>query len=130
MERLSRRDRRVVAEFTTIISVWADTIDMVIKITSLQHLHCQLPSPVNAVTSRRSGSDMKIPAVAMGTPSILKHVRMPEQASQPQGRRPRFTSEEDAQLVDLKQNGNLPWKQIERFFPGRSIGTLRVHYCT
>ncbi len=97
---------------------------------SLQHLHWQRPSLVNAVTSRRSGSDMKIPAVAMGTPSILKHVRMPEQASQPQGRRPRFTSEEDAQLVDLKQNQNLSWKQIERFFPGRSIGTLRVHYCT
>lgn len=76
--RLSRRDRRVVAESTTIISVWADTIDMVIKIKSLQHLHCQLLSPVNAVTSRRSGSDMKIPTVGMGTPSILKHVRMPE----------------------------------------------------
>jgi len=30
--RLSRRDRRVVAEFTTVISVWVDTIDMVIKI--------------------------------------------------------------------------------------------------
>jgi hypothetical protein len=97
---------------------------------SLQHLQCQLPSPVSAVTSRRSRSDMKIPAVAMGTLSILKHVRMPEQASQPQERRPRFTSEENAQLVDLKQNRNFSWKQIERFFPGRSIGTLQVHYCT
>jgi hypothetical protein len=31
--RLSKRDRRVVAESTTIISVWADTIDIVIKTT-------------------------------------------------------------------------------------------------
>ena len=30
---LSSRDRRVVAESTTIISVWADIIDIVIKIT-------------------------------------------------------------------------------------------------
>lgn len=31
---------------------------------SLQHLQCQLLSPVSAVRSRRSDSDMKIPAVA------------------------------------------------------------------
>jgi len=53
---------------------------------------------------------------------------MPEQASQPPGRRRLFTSKEDAQLIDLKKNRNLSWKQIEHFFPERSIGTLQVHY--
>ncbi len=97
---------------------------------SLQHLQCQLFSSMSAVTSRRSDFDMKILAVVMNTFSILKHVRMLEQASQSQERRPRFTSEENAQLVDLKQNRNFSWKQIKRFFSERSIETLQVHYCT
>jgi hypothetical protein len=41
-------------------------------------------------------------------------------------KRPRFT-EEDARLVDLKQRGWL-WEDIQRSFPGRSTGSLHVHY--
>ena len=44
-------------------------------------------------------------------------------------KRPRFTEEEDAKLVDLKQRGWL-WEDIQRSFPGRSTGSLQVRYST
>ena len=47
----------------------------------------------------------------------------------PQPKRPRFTEEEDARLVDLKQRG-WSWEDIQRSFPGRSTGSLQVRYST
>jgi hypothetical protein len=44
-------------------------------------------------------------------------------------KRPRFTEEEDARLVDLKQRGWL-WEDIQRSFLGRSTGSLQVRYST
>src|SRR5438045_2724238 len=44
-------------------------------------------------------------------------------------KRPRFTEEEDARLVDLKQRG-WSWEDIQRSFPGRSTGSLQVRYST
>jgi hypothetical protein len=44
-------------------------------------------------------------------------------------KRPRFTEEEDAKLVDLKQRG-WSWEDIQRSFPGRSTGSLQVRYST
>jgi hypothetical protein len=55
---------------------------------------------------------------------------MPEPAPRPPGPKLKFTPEEDALLVDLKENKNLTWKQIADFFPGRTSGTLQVRYCT
>ncbi|KAL3962937.1 hypothetical protein ACCO45_004460 [Purpureocillium lilacinum] len=46
----------------------------------------------------------------------------------------RFTPEEDDLLVKLKGEGTLPWSEIHRqfnaAFPGRSRGSLQVHYST
>jgi hypothetical protein len=42
----------------------------------------------------------------------------------------KFTAEDDALLVDLKETYNYTWKQIEAYFPGRTHGTLQVRYCT
>jgi hypothetical protein len=55
---------------------------------------------------------------------------MPEPAPRPRGPKLKFTPEEDALLVDLKEEKNLTWKQIADFFPGRTSGTLQVRYCT
>lgn len=55
---------------------------------------------------------------------------MPDPAPRPKGPKLKFTNEEDALLVDLKENRNLTWKQIAEFFPGRTSGTLQVRYCT
>ena len=55
---------------------------------------------------------------------------MPEPAAKPKGPKLKFTPEDDALLIELKETKNLTWKQIADFFPGRSSGTLQVRYCT
>jgi hypothetical protein len=47
-----------------------------------------------------------------------------------QSMRTRFTSEEDARLVDLKEMKGWSWEKIETEFPGRTRATLQVRYCT
>lgn len=55
---------------------------------------------------------------------------MPAPAVRPKGPKLKFTPEDDALLVALKETKDLTWKQIADFFPGRSSGTLQVRYCT
>ena len=42
----------------------------------------------------------------------------------------RFLSEDDQLLIELKEDRGLPWKEIAKFFPERSGGSLQVRYCT
>ena len=65
-----------------------------------------------------------------GLPSVVGQPGMPEPAAKPKGPKLKFTAEEDALLVELKETKNLTWKQIADFFPGRTSGTLQVRYCT
>jgi hypothetical protein len=70
----------------------------------------------------------------MGGPSTAlvdgSSQQLPSPAPRPRGPKLKFTPEDDALLVDLKENKSLTWKQIAEFFPGRSSGTLQVRYCT
>ncbi|KAF2175023.1 hypothetical protein K469DRAFT_756475 [Zopfia rhizophila CBS 207.26] len=68
---------------------------------SLNHRHYQPPSPVD-----------------------------PVKQAQRQRPKSRFTAEEDALLIELKEGQNLPWEQIRKRFPGRTVGSLQVHYST
>ena len=52
------------------------------------------------------------------------------QARPPSGPKAKFTLEDDALLIELKEKHELTWKKISEFFPGRSSGTLQVRYCT
>lgn len=49
-------------------------------------------------------------------------------------RRERFTDEEEKLLLSLKKQGNLTWdgifKKFDSEFPGRSKGSIQVHYST
>jgi hypothetical protein len=45
-------------------------------------------------------------------------------------KRPRFTEEDDAKLVDLKERRGWSWEDIQRSFSGRSTGSLQVRYST
>ncbi|KAK4626500.1 hypothetical protein CLAFUW4_04254 [Fulvia fulva] len=65
-----------------------------------------------------------------GPPSVVGQPGMPIPAPRPKGPKLKFTPEDDALLVELKEAKNLTWKQIADFFPGRSSGTLQVRYCT
>lgn len=62
--------------------------------------------------------------------SVVGQPGMPDPAARPKGPKLKFTAEDDALLIELKETKNLTWKQIADFFPGRSSGTLQVRYCT
>jgi hypothetical protein len=96
-----------------------------------QHHHHRLPSQAAALAgSQRAGAELTSPTGATGPPSVVGQPGMPEPAPRPRGPKLKFTPEEDALLVELKENKNLTWKQIADFFPGRTSGTLQVRYCT
>lgn len=42
----------------------------------------------------------------------------------------RFLPKDDQLLIELKEERSLPWKRIAEYLPGRSEGSLQVHYCT
>ncbi|KAI9672310.1 MAG: hypothetical protein M1817_003332 [Caeruleum heppii] len=95
-----------------------------------QHHHHRLPDPgPPAKVVRRDGGPHPMDA-ASGAPSVVGQEGMPPPAPPPRGPKLKFTADDDALLVDLKENRSLTWKQIAEFFPGRSSGTLQVRYCT
>ncbi|KAL9115681.1 MAG: hypothetical protein Q9227_000049 [Pyrenula ochraceoflavens] len=93
------------------------------------HHHHRLPSQATPVRLHRTGVEMTSPGMGAHE-SLVGHEGMPEPAARPKGPKLKFTPEEDAKLVDLKENKNMTWKQIADFFPGRTSGTLQVRYCT
>ncbi|KJY00772.1 hypothetical protein TI39_contig313g00009 [Zymoseptoria brevis] len=99
---------------------------------SQQHHHHRLPNqqPPNKMP-RFSGSPADDDEDNdLGPASVVGLPGMPEPALRPKGPKLKFTPEDDALLVELKETKNLTWKQIADFFPGRSSGTLQVRYCT
>ncbi|KAF2768956.1 hypothetical protein EJ03DRAFT_273328 [Teratosphaeria nubilosa] len=95
------------------------------------HHHHRLPHQPPPMKSQRMGyEDSPGSTDEHGPPSVVGHPGMPAPASRPKGPKLKFTSEDDALLVELKESKNLTWKQIADFFPGRSSGTLQVRYCT
>ena len=51
---------------------------------------------------------------------------MPEPAPRPKGPKLKFTPEDDALLVELKETKDLTWKQIADFFPAISSVTIQL----
>jgi hypothetical protein len=93
-----------------------------------QHHHHHLP--VHSPTLKRKHGEDDVSTSDPGPPSMVGKEGMPEPAPRPKGPKLKFTREDDALLVRLKEAKNLTWKQIAEFFPGRSAGTLQVRYCT
>ncbi|PGH09263.1 hypothetical protein GX51_00705 [Blastomyces parvus] len=94
------------------------------------HHHHRLPSQATLVGAQRSDAELTSLGGVSGPPSVVGQPGMPDPAPRPRGPKLKFTPEEDALLVELKENKNLTWKQIADFFPGRTSGTLQVRYCT
>ncbi|KAJ9656081.1 hypothetical protein H2201_008653 [Coniosporium apollinis] len=93
-------------------------------------LHRQIPSSVRSVKSRRTATKPTALRMATGPPCVARQARTPKSTPRPQKMKFKFTEEEDERLIDLKESRRLPWGEIEKFFPGRSAGSLQVHYCT
>ncbi|KAL4808923.1 hypothetical protein BDV18DRAFT_157861 [Aspergillus unguis] len=94
------------------------------------HHHHHLPPHASLRAAERQGMNVETSPLASGPPSVVGQPGMPDPAPRPRGPKLKFTPEEDALLVELKENKNLTWKQIADFFPGRTSGTLQVRYCT
>lgn len=94
------------------------------------HHHHKLPNQPPNKLQRTSYSRETPEDDEHGPPSVVGQPGMPEPAPRPKGPKLKFTPEDDALLVELKETKNLTWKQIADFFPGRSSGTLQVRYCT
>jgi len=97
------------------------------------HRHRLPNQPPASKTPRMGGSFAESSsgtAEDHGPPSVVGQPGMPDPAQRPKGPKLKFTAEDDALLVELKETKNLTWKQIADFFPGRSSGTLQVRYCT
>lgn len=96
-----------------------------------QHHHHRLPNqPPPVKQARHIYGEPSSSAHDTGPPSVVGQEGMPAPAPRPKGPKLKFTPEDDALLVELKETKNLTWKQIADFFPGRSSGTLQVRYCT
>ncbi|KAI1002316.1 hypothetical protein K3495_g5884 [Podosphaera aphanis] len=91
------------------------------------HTH-PLPNQAHRSKIPRLNDDESV--AGPSAPSVVGMEGMPSPAQKPRGPKLKFTPEDDALLVDLKENKSLTWKQIADFFPGRSSGTLQVRYCT
>lgn len=94
------------------------------------HHHHRLPDQGPPSKMMRREGDGSMGAAGGGAPSVVGQAGMPPPAPRPRGPKLKFTPEDDALLIDLKENKSLTWKQIADFFPGRSSGTLQVRYCT
>jgi hypothetical protein len=94
-----------------------------------QHHHHHMPPHSPTLKRTKHGED-ELSMNDPGPPSMVGKEGMPEPAARPKGPKLKFTREDDALLVRLKESKNLTWKQIAEFFPGRSAGTLQVRYCT
>ncbi|KAI4746267.1 hypothetical protein E4T50_03375 [Aureobasidium sp. EXF-12298] len=94
-----------------------------------QHHHHHLP-PHSPTLKRTKHGEEDLSMHDPGPPSMVGKEGRPEPAARPKGPKLKFTREDDALLVRLKESKNLTWKQIAEFFPGRSAGTLQVRYCT
>ncbi|KAK1077921.1 hypothetical protein LTR33_007676, partial [Friedmanniomyces endolithicus] len=95
------------------------------------HHHHRLPNQPPPTKLQRLGDpSSSAPPDNHGPPSMVGHAGMPTPAPKPKGPKLKFTAEDDALLVELKETKNLTWKQIADFFPGRTSGTLQVRYCT
>jgi hypothetical protein len=93
------------------------------------HHHHHLPPHSPTLKRTKHGED-DLTISEPGPPSMVGKEGMPDPAPRPKGPKLKFTREDDALLVRLKEAKNLTWKQIAEFFPGRSAGTLQVRYCT
>ena len=93
-----------------------------------QHHHHRLP-PHSGLHATHPGHGSSSPP-PLSQPSVVGQLGMPEPAPRPKNPKTKFMADEDALLVQLKEDKNLTWRQIADFFPGRTSGTLQVRYCT
>ncbi|KAJ5735436.1 uncharacterized protein N7483_000561 [Penicillium malachiteum] len=106
---------------------YASPMSLSLPLPIPQHHHHRLPSQAGLLSNFHNHGS---PTSRMGPPNLVGQPGMPRPANRPRAPKLKFKPEEDALLIDLKEERRLTWKQISDFFPGRTSGTLQVRYCT
>jgi hypothetical protein len=91
---------------------------------SLEQLHklCALACPYVS----RAGSYIR----SIGSSHLPPQAKKTRSGPSSQIKGTRFTQEENAKLIDMKEIKRCSWDEIEGAFPGRTRATLQVHYST
>ncbi|RWA08906.1 hypothetical protein EKO27_g6196 [Xylaria grammica] len=84
--------------------------------TAPTHHHHRLPDQGPPSKMLRREGEGSLGGGVGGAPSVVGQVGMPAPAPRPRGPKLKFTPEDDALLIDLKENKSLTWKQIADFF--------------
>lgn len=90
----------------------------------LDHVH--LPIPSEALSN---GSNEETPAEVGTLHNAMAHSKVYPAASQSRLKRVRWTPEEDAEMVRMKEDG-CSWEEIHAALPHRTQGTIQVRYST
>ena len=89
------------------------------------HLHLPIPSEALG-----NGSDKETPAEASTLHHAMAHSKMYPAALRSRVKRVRWTPEEDATILKMREEDGCSWEDIHAALPHRSIGTIQVHYST
>ncbi len=90
----------------------------------------KLRASASPLHTSRANSNVHSSMMIASSFSNPTRTKKPRSALSSRSLRTRFTQEEDTKLIDLKETKRWSWDQIEGAFPGRSRGSLQVHYCT
>ncbi|PMD13233.1 hypothetical protein NA56DRAFT_585982, partial [Hyaloscypha hepaticicola] len=74
-------------------------------------------------------SSKEAPAKVPTHHDVAVHSKTRQALLQPKKRRVKWTTEEDATLLQMRNDG-CSWEKIHAALPHRSIGTIQVHYST
>jgi hypothetical protein len=101
------------------------TYNLEFKLPSIsEHLHLPIDPAVLDICSSKEA-----PAKAPTHHDATAHSKIHQAPLQPKKRRVKWTLEEDAKLLQMRNDGR-SWEYIHAALPHRSIGTIQVHYST
>ena len=100
------------------------TYNLEFKLPSISHLQLPIhPDALDIFPSKEGRAKVPI------THDATAHSKMHQAPPQPEKRRVKWTSEEEATLLQMRNDG-CSWEKIHAALPHRSIGTIQVRYST
>ncbi|KAF7185848.1 hypothetical protein HII31_12721 [Pseudocercospora fuligena] len=84
--------------------------------------------PDSSGSPRRNTSPPPMPRLSSSLLYTANTSRPMTRPQLPKQVRLRWTAEENARIIKLKETDNLSWEEISEHFPNRSAGSLQVHY--
>jgi hypothetical protein len=89
--------------------------------------HVHLPIPSEALGN---GSDTEVPTEVATLHNAMAHSKVHPAALRSRIKRVRWTPEEDATILKMREEDGCSWEEIRAVLPHRTQGTIQVHYST